>query len=47
VIRAWDEAKGDHDTAARILGMHPNSLRRLIRHLELREKRGRRSARMG
>jgi Nif-specific regulatory protein len=47
VIRAWDEAKGDHDAAARILGMHPNSLRRLIRHLELRETLGRRSARMG
>ena len=47
VIRAWEEAKGDHDGAARILGMHPNSLRRLIRHLELRETLGRRSARMG
>jgi two-component system, NtrC family, response regulator HydG len=47
VIRAWQEAKGDHDAAARILGMHPNSLRRLIRHLELRETLGRRSARMG
>ncbi len=47
VIRAWEEAKGDHDAAARILGMHPNSLRRLIRHLELRETLGRRSARMG
>ena len=28
---------GDHDGAARILGMHPNSLRRLIRHLGLKE----------
>ena len=37
VIRAWNEAGGDHDGAARILGMHPNSLRRLIRHLGLRE----------
>jgi Nif-specific regulatory protein len=47
VIRAWEEAKGDHDAAARILGMHPNSLRRLIRHLQLREVLGRRSARAG
>jgi transcriptional regulator with GAF, ATPase, and Fis domain len=37
VIRAWKEADGDHDGAARILGMHPNSLRRLIRHLGLKE----------
>jgi transcriptional regulator with GAF, ATPase, and Fis domain len=37
VIRAWNEAAGDHDAAARILGMHPNSLRRLIRHLGLKE----------
>jgi len=37
VIRAWREAAGEHNDAARILGMHPNSLRRLIRHLGLRE----------
>jgi len=37
VVRAWHEAGGDHDGAARILGMHPNSLRRLIRHLGLKE----------
>jgi transcriptional regulator with GAF, ATPase, and Fis domain len=37
VIKAWNEADGDHDGAARILGMHPNSLRRLIRHLGLKE----------
>src|SRR5580704_13330315 len=37
VIRAWNEAGGDHDAAAHILGMHPNSLRRLIRHLGLKE----------
>jgi transcriptional regulator with GAF, ATPase, and Fis domain len=41
VIRAWNEAHGDHDTAAKILGMHPNSLRRLIRHLRLRDTLGR------
>jgi transcriptional regulator with GAF, ATPase, and Fis domain len=37
VIRAWNDAGRDHDEAARILGLHPNSLRRLIRHLSLKE----------
>jgi two-component system, NtrC family, response regulator HydG len=37
VVRAWREAGGDHNEAARILGMHSNSLRRLIRQLGLRE----------
>jgi two-component system response regulator HydG len=37
ILRAWQETGGDHNEAARILGMHPNSLRRLIRHLGLRE----------
>jgi transcriptional regulator with GAF, ATPase, and Fis domain len=37
ILRAWQEASGDHNEAARVLGMHPNSLRRLIRHLGLRE----------
>jgi len=37
VIRAWREADGNHNEAARILGMHSNSLRRLIRQLGLRE----------
>ena len=37
VIRAWREAGGDHNRAARILGIHSNSLRRLIRQLGLRE----------
>jgi two-component system, NtrC family, response regulator HydG len=40
VIRAWNDAGGDHDAAARILGMHPNSLRRLIRHLDLKKTLG-------
>jgi transcriptional regulator with GAF, ATPase, and Fis domain len=40
VIKAWKDAGGDHDGAARILGMHPNSLRRLIRHLGLKESLG-------
>jgi transcriptional regulator with PAS, ATPase and Fis domain len=37
VIRAWREAGGEHNRAAQILGLHPNSLRRLIRQLGLRE----------
>jgi Nif-specific regulatory protein len=37
VIRAWREAHGDHNEAARILGIHSNSLRRLIRQMGLRE----------
>jgi Nif-specific regulatory protein len=40
VIRAWKDACGEHDGAARVLGMHPNSLRRLIRHLGLKETLG-------
>jgi Nif-specific regulatory protein len=44
IIRAWREAGGDHNEAARILGMHPNSLRRLVRHLGLRETLGNRTA---
>ena len=40
VIRAWTEAKGDHDAAARILGVHSNSLRRMIRQLKLRDTLG-------
>jgi len=37
VIRAWRDAGGDHNAAARILGMHSNSLRRLIRQMGLRD----------
>jgi Nif-specific regulatory protein len=37
IVRAWRDAAGDHAAAARILGIHPNSLRRLIRHLGLRQ----------
>jgi Nif-specific regulatory protein len=37
IVRAWRDAAGDHAEAARILGIHPNSLRRLIRHLGLRQ----------
>jgi transcriptional regulator with GAF, ATPase, and Fis domain len=37
VLRAWKEANGDYKDAARRLGLHPNSLLRLIRNLGLRD----------
>jgi Nif-specific regulatory protein len=37
ILTAWREAGGDHNQAAVKLGIHPNSLRRLIRTLNLRE----------
>ncbi|HET8546698.1 MAG TPA: sigma 54-interacting transcriptional regulator [Bryobacteraceae bacterium] len=37
ILRAWEAANGDYKAAARQLGMHPNSLLRLIRNLGLRE----------
>jgi len=40
IIRAWRAADGDHNQAARALGMHPNSLRRLIRLMGLRDVLG-------
>jgi Nif-specific regulatory protein len=40
IIRAWKEAKGDYRVAATILGIHPNSLLRLIRNLNLRDALG-------
>ena len=38
VIRAWAQANGDYKVAAQLLGLHPNSLLRLIRTLSLRER---------
>jgi Nif-specific regulatory protein len=40
IVRAWKEAKGDYKIAATILGLHPNSLLRLIRNLNLRDALG-------
>jgi two-component system, NtrC family, response regulator HydG len=40
IIRAWKEANGDYKVAAAILGLHPNSLLRLIRNLNLRDVLG-------
>jgi DNA-binding NtrC family response regulator len=37
IVRAWAEASGDYRAAAKLLGLHPNSLLRLIRNLGLRE----------
>jgi Nif-specific regulatory protein len=37
IMAAWREAGGVHDRAAELLNLHPNSLRRLIRTLKLRD----------
>jgi Nif-specific regulatory protein len=37
IMAAWREARGVHDRAADLLNLHPNSLRRLIRTLKLRD----------
>lgn len=36
VLRAFDQAQYDHEAAAKLLGLHPNYLHRLIRGLDLR-----------
>jgi Nif-specific regulatory protein len=38
ILRAWAQAKGDYKIAADLLGLHPNSLLRLIRNLRLRDR---------
>lgn len=37
IVRAWTEAGGDYKIAAQRLGLHPNSLLRLVRNLGLRD----------
>ncbi len=37
ILRAIHEAKGNYTEAARLLGVHPNYLHRLIRNLDLRD----------
>jgi Nif-specific regulatory protein len=37
IIEAWRQSNGDHNQAAARLNIHPNSLRRLIRSLHLRD----------
>ena len=36
IRRAFEQAKGDHPVAARLLGVHPNYLYRLMRNLGMR-----------
>jgi Nif-specific regulatory protein len=37
IVEAWRQSNGDHNQAAARLSIHPNSLRRLIRSLHLRD----------
>jgi Nif-specific regulatory protein len=37
ILQAWQQGGGDYKEAAKLLGIHPNSLLRLIRKLKLRE----------
>ena len=37
ILQAMDQAKGNYTEAAKLLGVHPNYLHRLIRNLDLRE----------
>jgi two-component system response regulator HydG len=37
IRRAWNDAGGDYKAAAAMLGLHPNSLLRLVRNLGLRD----------
>jgi len=36
VLKAFDQANYEHEGAARLLGLHPNYLHRLIKALDLR-----------
>ena len=38
VITAMDDAKGNHVEAARLLGIHPKYLHRLIKNLNLKSE---------
>ena len=38
IIDAYVQGKGDYKAAARLLGLHPNYLLRLVRNLNLREE---------
>jgi DNA-binding NtrC family response regulator len=38
IIDAYVQGKGDYKIAARLLGLHPNYLLRLVRNLNLREE---------
>ena len=36
IVRAVEEARGNYNAAARLLGLHPNYLHRLIRNMNLK-----------
>ena len=36
VLKAFDQADHDHEKAAKILGLHPNYLHKLIRTMDLK-----------
>ncbi len=38
ILRAFDQAAGNYTEAARVLGLHPNYLHRLIRNLNLKDE---------
>jgi DNA-binding NtrC family response regulator len=38
IMNAFKQAGGDHGETARILGIHPNNLHRLIRNLNLKDE---------
>ncbi|MEP7365578.1 MAG: sigma-54-dependent Fis family transcriptional regulator, partial [Acidobacteriota bacterium] len=40
IVRAWGQSGGDYKGAAKLLGIHPNSLLRLVRNLGMRELLG-------
>lgn len=40
IVEAWNQARGDYKVAAGLLGVHPNSLLRMIRNLGLRAELG-------
>lgn len=40
IVEAWRKSSGDYKQAAQILGVHPNSLLRMIRNLDLRAELG-------
>jgi len=44
ILQALDQAKGNYVDAAKALGLHPNSLLRLIRNLGLKAERNKKSA---
>lgn len=44
ILRAYDSGGGDYKAAARLLGIHPNYLLRLVRNLGLKEEVVRRNA---